>query len=124
VAVGAVEERRAREKDRARERATERDAKWRGLTRGGCTGRRWSQVAGDGQRWSEGVVAVGAAERERDAKWWPEEEVAWWLHWPEDVDGGRRVWWQWVQRRERGSRERESCRGWRGKEEGFAIFEP
>jgi len=50
----------ARTRETARERATERDAKWRGLARGGCTGRRWSQVAEDGQRWPK-----GAAERER-----------------------------------------------------------
>ena len=66
MAVGEVEGERAHERDRARERATERDAKWRGLARGGCTGRRWSQVAKDGERWPEGVVAVGAAERERE----------------------------------------------------------
>ena len=57
-----------RKRDRLRETATERDAKWRGLARGGCTGRRWSQVAGDGRRWPEGVVAVGAAERERQRR--------------------------------------------------------
>jgi len=34
-------------------------------SRGGCTGRRWSQLARGGRRWPEGVVAVGAAERER-----------------------------------------------------------
>ena len=106
-------------RETARERERQRDAKWRGLTRGGCTSQRWSQVVRDGQRWSEGVVAVGAAEREResarerDAKWWPEEEVAWWLHWPEDVDDGRRVWCS----GERQRRERESYRGWRGEEE-------
>ena len=56
-----------------RERATERDAKWRGLAR----------------------VVVALAEGGRK--------------WPEKVDGGRRVWWQWMQRRERAS-ERESDR--------------
>ena len=41
--------------------------------------------------------------------------------WPEVVDGGRRVWWQWMQRRERERtrerpRERESDRERRGME--------
>jgi len=52
--------------------------------------------------------------RERDRKWWPEEEVAWWLHWPEGV----------VQRREAAERERELQRLARGGRRGFAIFEP
>jgi len=33
---------------------------------GGCNGRRWSKVVGGGRRWPEGVVAVGAAKRERE----------------------------------------------------------
>ena len=126
---------RARLRERPRERERESDAKWRGLARGGYTGQRWSQVAGDGQQWSEGVVAVGErrerestreresarerestrereSARERDTKWWPEEEVAWWLHWPKGV----------VQRREAAERERESCRGWRGEEEEGSRF--
>jgi len=63
----------ARERDHVRERATERDAEWRGLARVVVA------LAGGGRRWPEGVVAVGATEREReraregaterDAKW-------------------------------------------------------
>ena len=56
VTVGAAE----RERERARERATERDAKWRALARVVVA------LAGGGRRWPEGVVAVGAAERERE----------------------------------------------------------
>ena len=55
MTVGAAE----RERERARERATERDAKWRALARVVVA------LAGGGRRWPEGVVAVGAAERER-----------------------------------------------------------
>jgi len=40
--------------------------------------------------------------------------------WPEVVEGGRRVWWQWVQRRERVGIELQR----RGEEEGFAKLEP
>ena len=58
--------------------------------------------------------------RERDAKWWLEEEVAWWLHWPKDVDGGQRVWCS----GERQRRERELQRLAQGGRRGFAIFEP
>jgi len=67
-------------------------------------------------------VAVGVVERERaherettrerDAKWRGLARVVVALarggrRWPEVVDSGWRVWWQWVQRRER---ERESAR--------------
>ena len=59
VAVGAAERERACERESARERfATERDAKWRALARVVVA------LAGGGRRWPEGVVAVGAAERE------------------------------------------------------------
>ena len=61
VAVGAAERERACERESARERfATERDAKWRALARVVVA------LAGGGRRWPEGVVAVGAAERERE----------------------------------------------------------
>jgi len=57
---------RACERDRARERERQRESDGETRNGGGSrTGQRWSQVAGDGQQWSEGVVAVGATERER-----------------------------------------------------------
>jgi len=52
VAVGATE--------RERERARERDAKWRALARMVVA------LARGGLRWPKGVVAVGAAKRERE----------------------------------------------------------
>jgi len=83
---------RACERDRARERERRRDAKWRGLAH-------WPEVVAGGRRWSTVVGGCGGSgcngerestrERERarerarerkSARWWPEEEVAWWLH--------------------------------------------
>jgi len=55
VAVGAAE----RERERTREGATKRDAKWRALARVVVA------LAGGARRWPEGVE-VGAAERERE----------------------------------------------------------
>ena len=48
------------ERERARERATKRDAKWRALTRVVVA------LARGGRRWPEGVVVVGAVERESE----------------------------------------------------------
>jgi len=59
------ERERARERPRERESDRERREMEGARSRGGCTGRRWSQVAGGGRRWPEGVVVVGATERER-----------------------------------------------------------
>jgi len=76
-------------------------------------------------------MAVGAAERERarerDAKWRCSTggSFAWWLQRPEVVDGGRRVWWQWVQRRERGEEVAEAqARGRRRVREIRTLNKP
>ncbi|QCD79113.1 hypothetical protein DEO72_LG1g2752 [Vigna unguiculata] len=84
-----------------------------------CTsGGNATTVAGGGSWWPEEEAEEGRDERgtrestrERDTKWRCsiEGSFAWWLQWPEVVEGGRRVWWQWVQWRERAC-ERESER--------------
>ena len=113
------------ERDRARER--ERNGG------GSHTGQRWSQVAGDGQQWSEGVVAVGATEREREhaRERARERDSARERERTMVAGGGGRVVVALAGRcgaAERGSREREReielQRLARGGRRGFAIFEP
>ena len=96
--------------------------------------RRWLEVVDDGRRvwwqwvkWRESAHTRETArerERQRETRNGGGSRVVVALagggrRWPKMVNDGRRVWWQWVQRRER-----ESCRGWHGEEEGFAIFKP
>ena len=58
-------------------------------------GRRWPKMVNGGRRVQQRErERARETSTERDVNRWPEEKVAWWLHWPEDVDGGRRVWWQ------------------------------
>jgi len=84
---------------------------------------RWSTVA----RGCRGSGCNGERATERDTKWRGLARVVVALaeggrSWPEVVDGGRRVWWQWVQRREREWKELQ--RRWCGEEEEFTNFEP
>ncbi|QCE06962.1 hypothetical protein DEO72_LG9g1977 [Vigna unguiculata] len=61
------ETREGQERERERERDTINGGAAQGARScGGCNGRRWSKVVGGGRRWPEGVVAVGAAKKERE----------------------------------------------------------
>ena len=99
--MSALARETARERESDRERATERREMEgaRALARGG---RRWPEMVNSGQRvwwqWVQRREREHARERARErdsarerqreresARWWPEEEVAWWLHWPEGV---------------------------------------
>jgi len=68
-----------------------RNLPWRndGTTIAGKQIEKWSQVVGGCG--GSGCSGESARARERETRNGG-GSLAWWLHWPEMVDGGRRVW--------------------------------